>query len=159
MRIRSWQFQNNCTHDEWSAHKRILPRITVFSPNHVEALALCGRIPSPFTSDEQLERLMGDSLDTALKDAGKEFLLHMQVDRADQGQSNPWERGVIIRCGAKGCLVFTSRGTSHIPAYWTAQEQARVIDVTGGGNAFMGGLVAGMDLADKSSLSEGGSTA
>ena len=83
----------------------------------------------------------------------------MQVDRTEEETSRRWERGVIIRCGAKGCLVFTTKGTSHIPAYWTAQEQERVIDVTGGGNAFMGGLVAGMDLADKSSLSEGGSTA
>jgi sugar/nucleoside kinase (ribokinase family) len=132
-----------------------LPRITVFSPNHVEALALCGRIPSPFTSDEQLERLLGDSLDDALKDAGTEFLRHMEVNRVNEGRSNRWERGVIIRCGSKGCLVFTAKEISHIPAYWTAQEQARVVDVTGGGNAFMGGLVAGLDLSDTSSLSEG----
>ena len=61
---------------------------------------------------------------------------------------------MVIRCGAKGCMVFTADGIEKLPAYST--DSRMVVDVTGGGNAFMGGLVAGMDRTKGKSLVEGG---
>lgn len=55
---------------------------------------------------------------------------------------------VVVRCGAHGACVGTrARGTAWIPAYW-AQSSSRVADETGAGNAFLGGFVAGLKLAD-----------
>ena len=63
----------NCTHREWPEHAALLPRMTVFSPNHVEALALLGKIPSPYTSDEELEELLGEwrRVDEVLEEVGR----------------------------------------------------------------------------------------
>jgi sugar/nucleoside kinase (ribokinase family) len=72
-------------------------------------------------------------------------------------RSREWERGVVIRCGSKGCMVFTASGTERLPAYYTgsAEDQGQVVDVTGGGNAFLGGLVAGLASRPGTTLAEG----
>lgn len=131
-----------------------MPRVTIISPNHVEALSLYGRIPSPNTSDTELELLLGGErkVEEALVEIGTQLLRDMQADQRRQSRGG-WERGVVIRCGAKGCMVFTADGIEKLPAYST--ESRMVVDVTGGGNAFMGGLVAGMDRTDGKSLVEG----
>lgn len=53
--------------------------------------------------------------------------------------------GVVIRAGALGC-VYALTGSDDVrwcPAYW--KDQRKVVDPTGAGNAFMGGLVAALD--------------
>lgn len=52
----------------------------------------------------------------------------------------------IIRAGSLGaCYTLTSEPdrTHWIPAYWT--DSAKVVDPTGAGNGFMGGLSAALD--------------
>lgn len=63
---------------------------------------------------------------------------------------------IVIRCGAAGsCAVLDpidaasqledDKGSviqADVPAYHSAQEAEAVVDVTGGGNTFLGGLVA-----------------
>lgn len=53
---------------------------------------------------------------------------------------------VIFRCGKHGCLVVTSGGIMKwLPAYHQTSE--KVVDPTGGGNAFCGGFCAGYVLS------------
>ena len=59
-------------------------------------------------------------------------------------------RTIIIRSGALGAYVKVSgkeTGT-WIPAYFSGADSARVVDVTGAGNAFLGGLAAGLSLTN-----------
>jgi sugar/nucleoside kinase (ribokinase family) len=145
--------QKNCTAQEYEEHASLLDRMTIVSPNHVEALSLAGHIPSPFTSDSELLRLFPNENDywAILQRTGKLLLKGMKINSHQDG----WERGVIIRVGALGCLVLTSSSITRIPAYFGEDDQDKVKDVTGGGNAFLGGVVAGMQLTDGRSLVEG----
>jgi len=54
---------------------------------------------------------------------------------------------VIIRCGAMGAYRYTcGKEGRWVEAFWTERNQERVVDVTGAGNAFLGGLSAGLHL-------------
>lgn len=110
---------------------------------------MLGYIPSPFTSDSALHKLFPPAaLELMLRECLEIFLAAMGVvEKPTSGQG--WQRGVVIRWGKEGCLVATESGmVKKVPAYWTEQDQDRVVDVTGGGNAFLGGLVAGMRISN-----------
>lgn len=49
--------------------------------------------------------------------------------------------GIIVRCGKDGCFVMRSGFQKWLPAYHQSAE--KVIDPTGGGNTFLGGLAVG----------------
>jgi sugar/nucleoside kinase (ribokinase family) len=54
---------------------------------------------------------------------------------------------VIIRSGAMGAYVATrAKGGQWIDAFWVDRPE-KVVDVTGAGNSFLGGLAAGLLLA------------
>ena len=55
---------------------------------------------------------------------------------------------IIVRAGEMGSYTLSDGWTGWVPAFWRAHEQDRVVDVTGGGNAFLGGLMAGLLLSD-----------
>ena len=52
------------------------------------------------------------------------------------------ENGIlVVREGKNGCSAFSRRNQIHIRAYHTTEEsQSKVVDPTGGGNAFLGAL-------------------
>ncbi|KAG6855060.1 hypothetical protein C0991_005989 [Blastosporella zonata] len=56
---------------------------------------------------------------------------------------------VIIRSGELGAYVksLSSKG-QWIQAFWTAENSERIVDVTGAGNSFLGGLAAGLLLTE-----------
>jgi sugar/nucleoside kinase (ribokinase family) len=65
----------------------------------------------------------------------------------------------VIRAGALGACyaLSTSPEIVHwIPAYWTDSQIDQVIDVTGAGNSFLGGLCAG--LVERLDVRQGRST-
>lgn len=47
-----------------------------------------------------------------------------------------------MRAGKDGCYIATNETTQWIPAYH--QQSEKVIDPTGGGNTFLGGLCVGL---------------
>jgi len=54
---------------------------------------------------------------------------------------------VIIRCADLGaCVATREMGCRWVDAFWTSQDASHVVDVTGAGNSFLGGLAAGLLL-------------
>jgi len=116
---------DRCVPEELPALIRVLPSVAVLSPNAEEALSLLS-MHSPPT--QQLVEL-----------AASKFL-DMGVGKAGAGC-------VIIRSGAMGAYVATRRkGGQWVDAFWN--NITKIIDVTGAGNSFLGGLAAGLLLAD-----------
>ena len=51
---------------------------------------------------------------------------------------------VVVRLGKHGCLIVQQSKTLIVPAYHRSQQDHnRVVDPTGGGNAFLGGFAVG----------------
>ncbi|KAK1228911.1 hypothetical protein PQX77_008069 [Marasmius sp. AFHP31] len=93
------------------------------SPNAEEALSLLS-IPLPPTK-AAIEKAADRFLELGAKEA------------------------VVIRSGGLGAYVLTrARPGEWITAFWGAENVKEVIDVTGAGNSFLGGLAAGLDIAD-----------
>ena len=113
----------------------------ICSPNSEEALSLLS-LPLP-PSKESIE-------------LATDKFLEIGVGRNKTG----W---VIIRCGALGAYMKTEmKKGMWVQAYWTAQDDDKIVDVTGGsfkalsayaniktgaGNSFLGGLAAGMIIS------------
>ncbi|WVF67848.1 hypothetical protein IAT40_002609 [Kwoniella sp. CBS 6097] len=115
---------------EWL--EKILPDIYVLSPNHEELFSFYGIQKMSFSDPElrpTVERLIRHILD----DIGV------------------WKDGsgiVVVRCGRLGaCLGTLEGGLKWCPAYFDGEQEHRVRDVTGAGNSFLGGFVAGLSIA------------
>ncbi|KAH8999376.1 Ribokinase-like protein [Lactarius akahatsu] len=116
---------DRCIPEELPALRDVLPLISVLSPNAEEALALLAD-PSP-VSKSSIER------------ACKSFL--------DFGVGPGGTGSVVIRSGSLGVYVASrSQSGAWIDAYW--RTEGRVVDVTGAGNSFLGGLAAGLVLTN-----------
>ncbi|CAE6419714.1 unnamed protein product [Rhizoctonia solani] len=121
-----------CVPEELPALRQILHRIDILSPNAEEALALL-------------------SLDKA--GAGDYSLIeHAAARFLSFGVGKDASGYVIIRCGAMGAYGARTEGGIvrgwWTPAYWGPEDKGAVVDVTGAGNAFLGGLSAGLHLAN-----------
>ncbi|BEJ05958.1 hypothetical protein CcaverHIS641_0304800 [Cutaneotrichosporon cavernicola] len=53
---------------------------------------------------------------------------------------------IVVRAGADGAFALSSDWKGWVPAFWRVGEESHIVDVTGGGNAFVGGLLAGLLL-------------
>jgi sugar/nucleoside kinase (ribokinase family) len=113
-----------CTSEELANCLKALKYVDVVSPNHSE---------------------LGDffETDTNSKD-------HVDF-RAIEGLCDQWlqsgigserQGGIVVRAGKDGCLVARQGFRKWIPAYHQSAE--KVIDPTGGGNGFLGGLAMGL---------------
>ncbi|KAL1761399.1 Ribokinase-like protein [Schizophyllum commune] len=112
---------NRCVPEELPSLIKVLPSISILSPNAEEAQCLLSMPGTP--TRESVEEAAAKFLDYGIGEAG--------------------EGAVIIRSGALGAYVLTrEKGGRWIEAYW--QDQKDVADVTGGGNSFLGGLGAGL---------------
>jgi len=116
---------DRCIPEELPALRDVLPLLSVLSPNAEEALNLLSfSLPPTKSSIEQ---------------ACKAFL-GLGIGPGGTG----W---VIIRSGSMGAYVASrSQPGAWIDAYWRNDE--RVVDVTGAGNSFLGGLAAGLVLTN-----------
>ncbi|KAF8901708.1 Ribokinase-like protein [Gymnopilus junonius] len=117
---------DRCVPEELPALKKVLPLISILSPNAEEALSLLST-PLPSTKN-------------SIENAADRFL---GFGVGDEGSG--W---VVIRSGAMG-VYLKSRDTqgTWVTAFWTAKDGDKIVDVTGAGNAFLGGLAAGLVLS------------
>ncbi|KAI0699403.1 Ribokinase-like protein [Cytidiella melzeri] len=117
---------DRCVPAELPALIKILPEVSILSPNADEALSLLS--------------IAGPPTKSRVEQACRQFL-DLYVGPHGTG-------AVIIRSGHLGAYVATRNQPGRwIPAFWGPESAEKVVDVTGAGNAFLGGLSAGMLLA------------
>jgi sugar/nucleoside kinase (ribokinase family) len=149
-----------CKPEQLEAFKASLAHVDVCSPNHEEAAgssfhpsarALLASLISPCC---RLAALF--SLPTPRFTDEYEQLAHQILSCP----LLPTSSSIVLRCGVLGSLVgvHPSRAEADylrwVPAFWNADEQDEVRDVTGAGNSFLGGLIAGLSL-NKGDIYEG----
>ncbi|TBU48442.1 Ribokinase-like protein [Dichomitus squalens] len=117
---------DRCVPEELPALQKVLPAVSILSPNAEEALSMLSMPKEP--TKELVEEACSRFLD-------------MGVGPHGQGS-------VIIRSGAMGACV-ASRGSplAWVDAYWSPENSDKVVEVTGAGNSFLGGLGAGLVLS------------
>lgn len=120
--------QRCCNPEHLDDIVRLAPRFAVFSPNLLELQSILSISPEPHASSQEAE------------DAAQAFhdLVHVR--------GAPSRPTIIVRAGSLGAYTISDSWTGWTPAFWTAAEQSQVVDPTGGGNGFMGGLMAGLLL-------------
>ncbi|KAF8524731.1 Ribokinase-like protein [Gautieria morchelliformis] len=119
---------DRCIPQELPSLIKILPEIDVLSPNAEEALSLLGKSEAPPTRE-------------SIQWACAQFL--------ELGANAGGAGCVIIRSGALGAYMGKlGEDGLWIDAFWQDRDQGKVVDVTGAGNAFLGGLSAGLSLTD-----------
>ncbi|GAA5831768.1 hypothetical protein JCM5353_006629 [Sporobolomyces roseus] len=121
---------DRCVPEELESLRQVLPFISVFSPNHEEAWSFYG------VKTDEVERRGKDGIE----EVAKRFF---EKEGANEI--------VVIRSGAWGayCLKKGAERGFWVSAYYPyddAQAQKNVVDVTGAGNSFLGGLMAGLVL-------------
>ncbi|KAK5138571.1 hypothetical protein LTR08_000159 [Meristemomyces frigidus] len=117
-----------CLPSELPATLQALEYVGVISPNHEELGSLFS-----FTHP-------ADNVDKAAVEAQAQRLLSHHAPTNSKYRSGPL--AVVVRVGKEGCYVATPTLQHWLPAYHTSS--AKVIDPTGGGNAFLGGLAVGL---------------
>lgn len=126
-----------CMPSELPACIEALKHVDVVSPNHAELCAFLGAQPQDAKGNVSVNQV----------EAGCKAWLDAGVGRDGRG-------AVVVRAGKDGCLVAT-RGTSSsdysmrwVPAFHQRSEVdegiGKIVDPTGGGNAFLGGLAVGL---------------
>ncbi|KAK4544531.1 hypothetical protein LTR36_004103 [Oleoguttula mirabilis] len=120
-----------CTAEELENTMQALRYVDVISPNHEELGSLFS-----FTHSTGVDK-------TAVEKQAQTLLAH-GIGPSGQG-------AVVVRAGKEGCYIAANHASasspssslSHwLPAYHT--NAARVVDPTGGGNGFLGGLAIGL---------------
>jgi len=112
-----------CTPSELPLLLEVLPRIDILSPNSKEAMELLSIADPP--SKEVIERACAKFLDHGVGPEGRGH--------------------VVIRCDEMGAYVACrQRAGVWVDAFWTKDDSDKVVDVTGAGNNFLGGLAAGL---------------
>ncbi|KAI5967441.1 MAK32 [Candida theae] len=110
---------DDCISVNYEKLQMLLPLVDIFTPNLDEARAF-----------------LANSDDMDVFDLCLEFTKFQKMTNS----------GTVIRCGADGCGLRTiDNRMIKLPAYH--QNQADVVDVTGGGNSFCGGFIMGWYLS------------
>jgi sugar/nucleoside kinase (ribokinase family) len=107
-----------CSPEDWKDCVQAMKVVDVISPNVHEAAGFFG-----WTIDEE--------------QPFEQFRQH--VDKLAQEYVS--HAPAVFRCGKHGCLVISKSIMKWLPAYHQMSE--KVVDPTGGGNAFCGGFCAG----------------
>lgn len=113
-----------CVPDESENCLEALRHVDVVSPNHGELGGFFGKATDG--SDHVNYRL--------IESLSEQWL--------DSGIGPNGSGGIVLRSGKDGCLVARRGLRKWMPAYH--QDSTRVIDPTGGGNGFLGGLAVGL---------------
>lgn len=114
-------FEGVCTPQEYPKLAAIMGDIDILSPNAEEALRMLA-MPLPVTK-------------TKVEEAAAAFI------------KAGVKLCVIIRCAGLGAYALETGAAGRgfwTPAFWAEKDTGRIVDVTGAGNSFLGGLSAGL---------------
>lgn len=118
-----------CVPEEYENCLEALRHVDVVSPNHGE---LGGFFSKDTNGTDHIDYRLIESLCDQWRQSG--------IGADGNG-------GMVIRCGKDGCLVISKDSRRWIPAYHQSAE--KVVDPTGGGNGFLGGLAVGLIRGEK----------
>ncbi|CCX34301.1 Similar to Uncharacterized protein C16C9.01c; acc. no. Q09839 [Pyronema omphalodes CBS 100304] len=118
-----------CTPENRSDMFKAAKMVDVLSPNHDELSAFWSFSEIPSDVEKKLEYFV-------------QLLLHNGIGANGEGS-------VVVRLGKKGCLVANRKlGMVILPAYYDStdgrENHSKVVDPTGGGNTFIGGMSVGL---------------
>lgn len=113
-----------CVPEEYENCLKALRHVDVVSPNHGELGGFFGKNTNGL--DNVNYRLIESLCDTWVQN----------------GIGEDKSGGIVVRCGKDGCLVVGKRLRQWMPPYHQSAE--KVVDPTGGGNGFLGGLAVGL---------------
>ncbi|KAK3707162.1 hypothetical protein LTR37_012331 [Vermiconidia calcicola] len=115
-----------CTPEELNNTYKALAHVDVISPNHEELGALFG-----FSHELDVDKAA----------------IEKQTNKLLARGIGPTKDGaVVVRAGKEGCFVANLDTRKWLPAYH--KDPTKVIDPTGGGNGFLGGLAVGLVRCD-----------
>ena len=112
-----------CSPEEWNDCIKAMELVDVISPNVNEASGFLGKI----VDEEQ----PFENFKVQVEEISREYVSH-QIGL---------NGAAVLRCGKHGCFVATRTEMKWLPAYHQSPE--KVVDPTGGGNAFCGGFCVG----------------
>ncbi|KAI4133595.1 MAG: hypothetical protein LQ338_000107 [Usnochroma carphineum] len=101
---------------------------------------------------EEFCNLLGIRIDLD-KPSGWDLLRHKCAELIGPSIGNS-EVALVVRLGEKGCFVAQPNRYVRLPAYHQQAAASRVVDPTGGGNSFLGGLAVGVLQSTGSSRAE-----
>lgn len=113
-----------CVPEEYENCLKALRHVDVVSPNHGELGGFFGKNTNGVENVNF--RLIESLCDTWMR----------------SGVGEDGHGGIVVRCGKDGCLVVRGSARKWLPAYHQSAE--KVVDPTGGGNGFLGGLAVGL---------------
>lgn len=111
-----------CSPNDWKDCIDTMKVVDVISPNINEAASFLGKA---IDEEQPFENFR-----VQVEELAREYVSHLHEGGA-----------AVFRCGKHGCLVVTNSIVQWLPAYH--QSKTKVVDPTGGGNAFCGGFCAG----------------
>ncbi|OCF33183.1 hypothetical protein I316_05228 [Kwoniella heveanensis BCC8398] len=147
---------SSCNYSEVDNILKLAPSFHVFSPNLLELESIVSERPSHESTRDKAEwaafrfhqLLRTNSLDRESNPScSSPEASHMQTEPIAKARGIRMPT-IIVRAGKLGSYTLSDQWRGWIPAYWGEDEQGRVVDVTGGGNAFLGGLCAGLLISN-----------
>ncbi|WVQ93903.1 hypothetical protein IAU59_000981 [Kwoniella sp. CBS 9459] len=130
-----------CNPSEFETILDLAPSFQVISPNLLELQSILSITPQQTPTRREAEQ-------AALK---FHDFLEAKNTTISATEPIPARRGIpsiIVRAGELGTYTLSEEWRGWVPAYWREDEQNHVVDVTGGGNAFLGGLCAGLLISN-----------
>lgn len=128
-----WEpFPSFCRPENLDMHIDACKEVDVFSPNHLELLAVYG--------EESVDDRQIYSCTQKLLQATRTTGMSTSLDSL----------AIVVRAGERGCLVADRQQMFWLPSYHN--DAGKVVDATGGGNSFLGGFT--ITLANTGNLLE-----
>ena len=148
-----WEpMEHSCRPSERMSFYEALKYVDVFSPNHDEIQALFADLPNTNLKDVGQGSAVIDSHAFEVSPFG----LYLRLKANGFGEKIS---ALVLRQGEKGCTVCSANRQFRVPAYHkpftdlSSEERDqwvnKVIDVTGGGNAFLGGFSIGLGMMSR----------
>ena len=148
-----WEpMEHSCRPSERMSFYEALKYVDVFSPNHDEMQALFADLPNANREDSG----EGDAVVDKHTFDVLPFSMYLLLKANGFGDKTC---ALILRQGEKGCTICSGYRQFQVPAYHRTftdlspeernQWVNKVIDVTGGGNAFLGGFCIGLGIMSR----------